>query len=191
MEITKSSELREGMRVKFKYKGISFWGWARQNEEEEWYCVGGTGTGLLITDWKKPYFCEDITDVESYEGLRAAKEGDVLVNESGGEAMVFLSNDFGAITSYADEFKSAAEFDTWEELEEYGYKLKDQEQPSESPAIITSNELEIQRKVFTEIEDELLKHKFTTDMSGWEIVPQLMATMQILRHKYFKENQGA
>ena len=188
MKITKPSELREGMRVKFKRGGVRFWGWAHEDDEGRWTISGGTGTGLDIGYTE---FYHGVTDVESYEGIRAAKEGDVLVNESGGEAMVFLSNDFGAITSYADEFKSAAEFDTWEELEEYGYKLKDQEQPSESPAIITSNELEIQRKVFTEIEDELLKHKFTTDMSGWEIAPQLMATMQILRHKYFKENQGA
>ena len=120
MKITKSSELREGMRVKFKYKGISFWGWARQNEEEEWYCVGGAGTGLLITDWKKPYFCDDITDVESYEGLMAMKEGDVLVDDEGSERKVLFANDYIAVLSTHDNFNYCTQPYTYQALESYG-----------------------------------------------------------------------
>lgn len=43
---------------------------------------------------------------------------------------------------------------------------------------------EIKRQTFLEIEIELQKHKINTSMSGWDIVPKIVATMQLLRDKY-------
>ena len=43
---------------------------------------------------------------------------------------------------------------------------------------------EIKRQTFLEIEIELQKHKINTNMSGWDIVPKIVATMQLLRDRY-------
>lgn len=181
MEITKPSELREGMKLKGKWLGIPVSGVACTANNEIWFLMPHMAR---LTELFNQAMSAEFTDLESVEGLMAAKEGDVLVDDDGDEYVIVFANDFIVLLSEHDEIF------TWQDIEDREWKLKDQEQPSESPAIITSNELEIQRKVFTEIEDELLKHKFTTDMSGWEIVPQLMATMQILRSKYFGGKSG-
>lgn len=186
MKITKPSELREGMKLKGKYMELPISGYAKKGDEGCWFILPHY---IVMGD---AVFYSPFTDLESVEGLMAMKEGDVLEDSDGNEFMVVFCNEFCfTMVGYDTTLSEHSITRTYAHAEAKGYKLKDQEQPSESPAIITSNELEIQRKVFTEIEDELLKHKFSTDMSGWEIVPQLMATMQILRHKYFKENQGA
>lgn len=49
---------------------------------------------------------------------------------------------------------------------------------------------EAEERVFLEIENELTKPKWNTDMSGWDIVPQLMAKMQILRAKYVSDQES-
>lgn len=41
---------------------------------------------------------------------------------------------------------------------------------------------EIKRQTFLEIEIELQKHKINTNMSGWDIVPKIVATMQLHGH---------
>ena len=197
MKITKPSELREGMRVKFKMNDIPCWSWVRSNGAE-WYCVGGTvgGINLGCCDWD--FFETDITDVESYEGLMAMKEGDILTF-LGDEYKVFFCNEYIFTVSDMVSFYKVGVTLAYDRAEKGGWKLKDQEQPEGNNVTMADianayqeiNIREIQQAVFKDIEDELFKHKFSTEMGGWQIVPQLTATMQILRSKYFKEHQGA
>lgn len=128
MIITKPDQLKEGMKLKGKWGGIPVNGRAYRNQWGLWYIMPYV-LKIVMND----EINEDFTDLESVEGIRAAKEGDVLVKENDNKVMVLLSNDFGAVTSCAGEFKSAAEFDTWEELEEYGYTLKGAPNPEADP----------------------------------------------------------
>lgn len=49
--------------------------------------------------------------------------------------------------------------------------------------------LDVQKQeVFGDIENELIKYRFSTDMCGWEIVPKLVATMALMRKKYMSNN---
>lgn len=187
MKITKPSQLREGMKVKFKRSGVPFSGWAYKSPDGLWIVSGGTGTGHNLGFGS---FFDDITDVESVEGIRAAKEGDVIITADGREATILFCNEFVFLKSEWDKHNVAsASMFTYGEAEYLGYKLKDE--PSTEADPIEVNGKEIEQRVFAEIEKELFKHKFNTDMDGWQIVPQLTATMQILRSKYFGENQGA
>lgn len=130
MKITEPSELREGARYKYKSHGVGLWGWAYKDSEWDWRLVGGTGTGIIITSREE--FCDDITDVESYEGLMAMKEGGVLVDSDGGLAEVVFCNEyiFGRRYAGSDDIH----FYTYDTAKKYGWKLKD-EQPADEAVI--------------------------------------------------------
>lgn len=131
MKITKPSELREGGRYKFKKSGLDLWGWAYEDNRGDWYVVGGTGAGIPLTE--NDYIPSYITDLESYEGIMAIKEGDVLVDDEGSERKVFFANEYIVMLSMHDNFDYCDKAFTYQALETYGYKLKD-EQPDESDA---------------------------------------------------------
>lgn len=46
-----------------------------------------------------------------------------------------------------------------------------------------------EKEVAEDYEKELQKHKFNTDMGGWDIMPKLIATMTLLHDKYLKEDK--
>jgi hypothetical protein len=71
--------------------------------------------------------------------------------------------------------KEGEEFLTYERGELFGYLEK----------VISESKREGRQEMFTEIESEITKHKFNTDMDGWDIVPKLMATMQLIKSKVF------
>lgn len=192
MKITKPSQLREGMRIDFLADDLHFWGWAKKSSRNEWRCVGGTGSTWFLGH-NDERFPDVIGDVESVEGIRAAKEGDTFTQSDGDELKVVFCNEYCCTLSNAGNLNEILGTYTYEQLERWGYKLKGDyiSMADIANAYQEINIREIQQAVFKEIEEELFKHKFSTDMDGWQIVPELTATMQILRSKYFKENQGA
>jgi len=48
-------------------------------------------------------------------------------------------------------------------------------------------EREAEERTYLDIAGELQKHKFNTGMAGWDIVPKLVATMELLGFKYLKK----
>ncbi len=125
MKITKPSELREGMKLRGKWDGVPISGHITKGDSGRWclmphgYIIVDNGIGDLFTD------------LESVEGIRAAKEGDVLVDDEGGERKVLFCSEYICVLSLLDDFATAAsEIYTYQELEREGWKLKDQEQPA-------------------------------------------------------------
>lgn len=128
MKITKPSELREGMKIKYQVHGLGYWGWAYQCDDGDWQIIGGTGTGYALSYPTLDCFRSPVTDVESYEGIRAAKEGDVLMDSDGGLAKVVFCNEyiFGRRYAGSDDIH----FNTYDTAKRCGWKLKEQEQSS-------------------------------------------------------------
>ncbi len=130
MEITKPSELREGMKLKGKWLGIPVSGVACTANNEIWFLMPHMAR---LTELFNQAMSAEFTDLESVEGLMAAKEGDVLVDDDGDEYVIVFANDFIVLLSEHDEIF------TWQDIEDREWKLKDQEQPTLEPVIDLRN----------------------------------------------------
>lgn len=60
--------------------------------------------------------------------LRDAVPGDIIVNKNDDERKVFFANEYIVFYSWFNKFTQDGGCSTWEQLEEYGYKLKGQEE---------------------------------------------------------------
>lgn len=131
MKITKPSQLREGMKLKGKYIGIPISGYAAHAKHGTW-CIIPQAIAFASDASDEIYY--QFTDLESVEGIRAAKEGDVLVDQDGDWKTVLLANDhIATLSCYFDPTTADKSIYTWEELEKDGWKIKGAPNPETDP----------------------------------------------------------
>lgn len=127
MKITKPSQLREGMKLRGKYMGLPISGHASKADSGTWHILPQY---VFVANPNADYIDPLFTDLESVEGIRAAKEGDLLVDKRGDECEVLMCTERIVVISHFNDFHCAGNVYTYQQLEENGYKLKDQEQQS-------------------------------------------------------------
>lgn len=131
MKITKPSQLREGMKLKGKWLGIPVSGLAYTANNEVWFLMPHM---TRLTELFNQAMSPEFTELESAEGIRAAKEGDVLVDQDGDWKTVLLANDhIATLSCYFDPTTADKLIYTWEELEKDGWKIKGAPNPETDP----------------------------------------------------------
>lgn len=155
MKLTKYEQLKDGMRVKCKIGGKQVDDAVITIDEDNvfYLCQDYFNQVVLYHVDHKGYnfvwnfaagiegWSNDVTDLESVEGLRAMKVGDIVIDKAGAERKVIevLSNTF-LISSLHDHSRAGIWF-TFEEAEKCDLKLKDQEEQEEDITELTLEEV--------------------------------------------------
>lgn len=146
MKLTKYSQLKHGMRVKCKVDGtrIDDGRISIDDDGKAYVCqnsIGGLGakelfgykySWWLAEKYKDPDQWSDyVTDLESIEGIRAVKVGDIVIGRDGWERKVVEVWENSVLLGKFDDFEAAGFAYTFEELKRCNFKIKGQEEVEE------------------------------------------------------------
>jgi len=158
MKITKQSQLKHGMRVKCRIKRILADD-ARISIDEcgDVFICQNVRDGVNTDDklgyeyaWNITDNYGDldldgisikVTDLESVEGLRAMKVGDIIIDEEGDEATVLAVLGRAFLKSFWGDHNSAGSWWTFKRAERLGWKLKGQEDSDDDITELSMDEI--------------------------------------------------
>lgn len=132
MKITKPEQLKEGMRVSFKFNGVRHKGWSIKFDDSFIMAEGAHDNGMpdfFYLSVDNEGFIQDVSDIEVLpRTLDDLQKGDIIaytVKETGREIVVMILGRVGDLIalSYADTFDDICEWRTLASLKRMGARL--------------------------------------------------------------------